>query len=616
MRGRPRSGRANASAALALMVASCGSPTPAPTTATHPEQTTAPATASDSAAPLTAPAWSVELTELPTEDAWRATYRFSDRIAGLAFEGRLDRARAERWVVEEPPSGTEWQRRGKTDLLVSTTGDGFDRLVVRFPSNFENQRAGYELNARFSDSGRVIFLGHVEARPVTCAHPAPRPCTPVELADDAAVEWALVTDANRHIAMPDRRGTGRLAWRSLASEKAAWTYGYFGPAKPQAFGAFDAVFDPGLPMWMRDASIGAIPKLFDLFATRTRSSLPFRPLFVVSHEANRGTGRDSGGGVAGRGVRLASGGSGWAKPERTSRQEWLGFVAHETFHLWNGQLHRRRFGMRTDSWLSEGAAVYFALRAQVELGLKTERELEQELVTLANRCALMLRGRSLLRSHRGKDRPAYTCGPLMLRLAEGSLRRRRSELWSVFALMFEKARRDPENRYSTYDFLEQLEVATGDPSAAAPLQRILQLGMGSDPAKWLEQELGRAGIDVQLVDYKDAGIPDGEMRWASPRQLSRCDCDGRTSITRRRDHYQFHGEPECRLFSTEHLVTHVGDHTLLDAPAEALTEVARAARANRVIVLRTLGGKRVKLRCRKEAVHGLSEKALGLAPTP
>ncbi len=448
------------------------------------------------------PGWRVHVQELPAEDAWQVRYTLPAPVESVEFKSRLDQGRARGWTVVAPAAGVEWTKRHGVDALFAIDGKPFSSLVVRFDTDGTVQSGGYELNARFTDGGRVLFLGHVALR---------LPGTPRPNRSDPTVEWRLATKASRHVVVSGRRAVGELMWQAPAGRLDGWEYAYFGPQAPTKLDSFDAIFDPGMPDWMRRSSASFIPKLLELFGTRTRTSLPYRPLFLASHEDSGTAGQNANGGVAGRGLRLATSGRRWNSDTRDSRQRWFDFVAHEVFHLWNGERHSRRLGAEGDSWLSEGSS--------------------------------------------------------------GEL-----------------------------------------PRAVAPLERLLRLGIGPRAGQWLHRHLELADVRVQLVDYAGALIPKSEIARLAGEQLSMCDCEGRVSFTIRKDHYQFHGEPECRVFSKEHHVTHVGGHSLFGAPHQALETLLRTARAGRAVQLGTTGGKSVQLACRTGATEGIPDRLLALSP--
>ena len=73
----------------------------------------------------------------------------------------------------------------------------------------------------------------------------------------------LQTADDREVRVLDRAGEGKLTWRDDDPDRSGGTYAYVGTAEALQTDALAAVVDPGLPEWMRTATLDALPKLFD-----------------------------------------------------------------------------------------------------------------------------------------------------------------------------------------------------------------------------------------------------------------------------------------------------------------------------------------------------------------
>lgn len=102
----------------------------------------------------------------------------------------------------------------------------------------------------------------------------------------------------------------------------------------------------------------SVSKLLMFYADFFKGTPKERLLLVMNSQDKSGS---LDGGTFGRSISMLSG----IKIKENNVGRWIGFIAHETFHLWNGELIRAN---SQEYWFSEGFTNYFADIASIRLG--------------------------------------------------------------------------------------------------------------------------------------------------------------------------------------------------------------------------------------------------------
>jgi len=107
-----------------------------------------------------------------------------------------------------------------------------------------------------------------------------------------------------------------------------------------------------------------IKELMNAYSKLFRGTLNTSTLIIVSPYDKKGS---FDGGVFGSSISMLFGDA----PNEKNTYQWIHFLAHELFHLWNGQsiVHNGQ-----ESWFSEGFTDYYALITCARLGLINEKE--------------------------------------------------------------------------------------------------------------------------------------------------------------------------------------------------------------------------------------------------
>jgi hypothetical protein len=434
----------------------------------------------------------VEVVEDPGADSWTVTYSFAEPVAGLVFQRGHEPWRGEEWELLD--AGLSWGVEGDKDTVV-VSGAPVDRIALRFDSNFRAFVKDYELNASYTDGGRLLYTGHLS----------------VQLGADGSVpdhRWRFRTDPGRQVALLDLAGEAELEWVEPKESTGNGTYVYLGPSRPAVAERSSHVIDSELPQWMRDQVDKLLPLLFDRYAEITGVELDFRPLVLLSYRPTDVSGLVFMGGTLDGLVQIAAEGRAWAEQSREGELMWLDRTAHEIFHFWTGQMFT--LGLSgAEEWITEGGADHFALLTARELGFLDSAAYRRRLVENANQCLVGLGGQPLLRSTElGNFDNLYQCGSTIWAWAESAGRRTSAgDDPHAFVRVLLAEADAGDRRLTSYRFLESLHQVTGDPWPGAPLAQLLFEGVANDAEDLFASQMRTAGVEVDLVAPEDASLP-------------------------------------------------------------------------------------------------------------
>lgn len=548
------------------------------------------------AAPQTAPI-SISVRER-VGDRWEVTYRFLEPVRGIAFERGQNRFRGSKWIASADGGETNvtWSEVDGREAIVVAASGLMKELKISLVTDTEAKVSDYLVNAAYSDGSRLFYTGHFAARPVRCPTSA---CdgTQLTLADSlkaADIEWRFETEQGRDIQVLDRRATSSFEWRPMSGEPGQGTYVYFGNLMPRETSFGNVIMDPALPKWMRETADDFMPKLLAWFAKDTSTKLTFKPFIVVTAPAVDEPGRHSKGGTLPGLVQLAVWGEDWKKESPEVREAWLKFLAHELFHLWNGEMFQRRPG-RGEAWLTEGSSDYFALRALRALGIIDDAKVGKFVVDAVNHCLVALGPLPLAKAW-GWGTPEYTCGAVAWALADSIARSNDQTVGDVFGRVFASAK---DRNYGTDDVLAELRKLGKADAPVALIGQIVRTGLTERAEARFAAELGNSGIAVQTIAPSAARLDDFRFASLVGRELARCDCDRRISFNLTERALAFDDVPQC---SSLRGIRVVGLGKLVLPKDAALAYDALVARDDTVpIELRVEGKKEpLRLRCRDD----------------
>lgn len=514
---------------------------------------------------------SVFVREIPRRDAWHVRYEFARPVGSVVFESHRNQFRSSSWTLSNPQ--LVWGRLGEYEYVARRDRAPMRELKLTFDSDFSYKHKDAELNKSYTDGSRLLFTGHLQVRTTSCSAP---PCPRVNVAETTkdTHDWNLETQEDRTIISHETRATGRLEGLQIDPEG---TYVYFGSIEPEPVPGMSLVIDPGMPRWMVQDASDVLPSSFAYFADHSEIALDFAPALYLSSGGTEHPGRTLSGGSGPGMIQVAIEGEGWVVADEDTRMQWLTTLAHESFHLWNGEMFGRRLG-RWEEWLSEGSAEYFARRYLRDAGLISDRDFAQEVVRAANACTVRLRDRPVLSSHRtGDDRNFYTCGMALIHTLDSAIKKSNpdQDIWHAISRMFASARQSPDHTYSTYTFFEAIETLTGDPISIGLVEMLLRVGVKRGDQFWLNA-LRNADLDVDLVDIGEAELSSTEHVAALRAGIVRCDCKYGMSVSTRPEGIEFHPMPGCTALQKGATINAVEGVSVMTDPRGAHRELVAA----------------------------------------
>ncbi|MCA9769640.1 MAG: hypothetical protein KC485_12545, partial [Gemmatimonadetes bacterium] len=191
------------------------------------------------------------------------------------------------------------------------------------------------------------------------------------------------------------------------------TYVYVGRARPVATAEVIAVVDPGMPRWLVEWLEAGLPRVMHRYGQLTGLAPRTRPTVLYTYHDDGSPGRSAGGGTLPGLITIALTGDGWGTPTDAARAEAFQLLAHEAFHLWNGE-RVTNAPAPTGAWIHEGSADVFATGASLHLGALDSASARGAQEAALNRCAMALaRGSVESALARGQPRMVYDCGQVM-----------------------------------------------------------------------------------------------------------------------------------------------------------------------------------------------------------
>lgn len=337
---------------------------------------------------------------------WRATYSLAQPVTSLRFERPAGFFREKAWTVVTP--GYHLARSGEWQTVTLDSNATAKReLVFDFPEYTTPLTKEYELFQVFTDGSVAIYTGHFFARPSG-------------VSDSTLIRRVrVVPPGGTHAII---RGKVEKGTTNFTDNSGEGTYVYIGTGKPIETPDVIAVVDPGMPAWIRALYDANLPKLFHGYAEKFGAKLPWKPFIIFGFEDNGSSGLSSGGGTLTGLINMSLAGQ-WKTETPNAMAQAIYLIAHESAHLWNGQLVENKDG-GTGAWMHEGAADASANEMLIALGIidSTRYRLRQQ--EALNRCATAVAAGSVETSiSRGQVREAYDCGFMIALWTTAAIRR-------------------------------------------------------------------------------------------------------------------------------------------------------------------------------------------------
>lgn len=416
---------------------------------------------------------------------WTVDYAFADQARAWAFvrsnpDWQGVPWRQVGWTIETP--GVTLIRAGDNDALIAD-GPMPARVRIRFKPFAKALRADYTPALSFSDGGIALYSDHFTV--------APRASIAAIAADTGGEVPNVVT-----VRDPARRlvAKGRVLKDAAVRERDdPAIYVYSGSAPIVESPAIAAIFDPGLPAWLRAEVQDFVPRLFELYRGRLGAPKGDRPMAMVAWRKDGRGGQNADFSFSGSVLRglvvMDLGGKAALVPSEgvTTQTRW--FLGHESAHFWMGET--LGYAKRGDAWISEGSADLMAIRALAMLrpGYDARAALQKSL----DECIRINAGPLGTAEQRGIPRANYACGSMLALAAEGGERRRdpAADVFTWVRRLIDANRGD--GRIDSREWADAFAKRTGDPTVAARIAGFVERGV-DDPVAFFASLFDASGV--------------------------------------------------------------------------------------------------------------------------
>lgn len=344
---------------------------------------------------------------------WQVSYVFDQNEAVWFFPSSWTAEEDSRswrvgsWRVMTP--GVRLERIGNFDALTSATGKLPRSVTLAFTPYTKGVHNDYNPAIFFSDGSVAIFAQHFEVQSAATLQEVE--ALPAELPSDRTRSAKTTIEFSDAEAQIYRNGTRH---RSIALQN-NMSYVMFSRTEPVSSEALTAFLDPGLPAWIRQSLVTAVPATFARYAKLFGPPPAGKPSLIAGWGGPlKGSQNFAGHTLPGQ-IIMHFEGEGLLEESKRAKTRYAWLAAHEGAHFWLGQTIR--YASVRDSWITEGGAELLALRS-----LKAQDpsfDLEGEIASNVTECAkLTKRGGVETAYERNDFRAYYACGVVLGRFAE------------------------------------------------------------------------------------------------------------------------------------------------------------------------------------------------------
>lgn len=475
----------------------------------------------------------VTIEPIPGKDSWRATFNSNLPVKELVFHRQVNRFRTKLWRSVTPGISIS-EQDGEEQIKAPSE---FTTATFEFESYYEDTPKDYEFFQAFSDKSVVMYTGHLNACPkgLDCDRPArftlvPRP-------NEKGIVAGQVFNETYH--WTDESGKG--------------TYVYFGNLKPIVAAQLTALVDPKIPKWLRIRFNDLLPRLFSLYEKKTNQPLTFKPFVFLSYSPE-GEGNGSKGGTLPGLIQLALNGKGWNQYDPDSFIDLARFLAHESAHIWNGQLFRYGSG---EMWMHEGGADAFAYRALRDLKIVKADRFAEFQTDAFNECMNQLKDRPLRQVTEDPNFTAfYRCGSIFALITEAAIQKKdpKLDLFSFWHEVFEQAKL-AGGVYTEQIYFEVLNRMSGEAETSAAIKKLLdgkvEVALDTFLAEFTRLKISFSKIMSHFPQAYNLRVSRGLLR-----ELMKSECSS-YGLTQGSKGLATDAFPNCGPFSKPLYVTHL-----------------------------------------------------------
>jgi hypothetical protein len=508
----------------------------------------------------------VTMEHLPKRDAWRATFHTSQPTTSLVFDRQVNRFRAKNW--KPLTEGVTIIYRDNKEQIISSSP--FQEASFEFDSYYEMTPKDYEFFQAFSDGSVVMYTGHLNACPENKECNLPVEFSFVPRTDERGIVLgAVFNSANK--------------WMDQTSRG---TYVYFGTIKPMTTKFLTAIIDPKLPKWIYNKLDALLPMLFEHYAKRTGEPLTFRPFVFLNYIAS-GEGNNSRGGTLPGLIQMTLQGSGWSIADQESFIDLARFFAHESAHIWNGQLFPYASG---DMWMHEGGADAFAYLALYELKYIDKKRFLDFQTEAFNYCLSSIKNRPLMDVKEDPNfRSHYRCGSMLALLTHSAaLKQNKShDLFYFWNQLFEEAKTSGKP-YTESMYFSVLDRITQNQNLSNAMKALLRGPIKSAKEAYLEEF---KNLGVQVVS-SESSLPREYQRRVGMdiiRLLMKQDCAGKYGLSGSSHGIETESIESCKAFKTSMYVSKINQISVMSKGAKAYDDVRKTCLTKGAQVSLTVG---------------------------
>jgi hypothetical protein len=514
---------------------------------------------------------SIQIIPSSNDGRWTAIYRLSAPAERLDFARNGPYTRLPKWRVET--KGYSLVQDGKREAIVKSPGAKAQKTItLSFPVDTVVPVKDYQLFDPFSDGGLALYTGHFN------------------LKGSKSTTFELVPRRGEHLLVGGKVFTRRTRWTD--DGRGEGTFVYYGKVKPVETPYMVGILDPGAPKWLDQKLDATLPQLFADYARLTGVTLAQRPTVLFSFEKARDPHSTmwKGGTLDGL-IQLHVEAAADGAEDRGVLEHFVKFIAHESAHLWNGQMFHNPES--SQSWMHEGGADAFAWRAVRRAGILDDAGLESRLTADLNDCLSSIGSQALDDvEKKGDFGPAYSCGATLAWLTEAAT----GDLHAFWKALF-SASEEHGRRYDESLYLSVLKQQERVPGTATFIDDFVHHDM-PDRAEKLAAAFRAAGVPIRPMP---GAIPERQRRaWgeAALTELMRHDCHS-VNFDRASGRYQVHGKETCATMKSELAIDRIEGKSIARAGDAAYDAVAAKCAAHEAVTLEGPDGAKVSVPCTK-----------------
>lgn len=512
----------------------------------------------------------ITIEHLLHKDAWKVVFQTSMPVSNLVFERQINRFRAKNWKSLTP--GIKVIEVDGKERIVQSDFKLFNEASFEFSSYYEETPKDYEFFQAFSDKSVVMYTGHYNACPeyIEC--------------DPHNTEFVFIPRSDEQGIVSGKIFHQSYNWKE---ETGRGTYVYFGNLKPIESKSLTAIVDPVLPQWLKQRFNFVLPRLFEYYAKKTGQPLTFKPFIFLNYSSN-GEGTSMHGGTLPGLIQMSIEGNGWQKKDIDSFIDLARFFAHESAHVWNGQMFPYASG---DMWMHEGGADAFAYFALLDLKLINFQQFLDFQTESFNTCLTKLSDRPLMEVKEDPNfRAHYRCGSILALLthAAGINSKKDHDLFYFWSQLFNRSKNVKEP-YTEEMYFSVLEEMTGNKNLNVAINTILR-GPISNAKEFLVSQLNQQHIKLKEADSNFPKSYNIRMGMDLLRAMMKKDCNGKYGITGGVDGLETEAREDCTQFKNSFYITHIQKIPIVTEGAKAY-DAARVhcAKKNRDLSLTARG---------------------------